>query len=327
MNWVCFPACPINFKKYEMKKLLIGLIVFAFAKAVVAQQDPQYSQYMFNPLVVNPAYAGNRGVMSIVGLHRSQWVGLDGAPRTQTLSIHTPIENSRVGLGLSIVNDALGPTDETYFAVDFSYTIPVSYNGSLSLGLKGGAHLLNVDFMQLNALVPDDLLANNIDNQLSPTVGIGAYYHTDKFYVGLSTPNLLQTEHFDPSNNNNNTTYIAKERIHYFATAGYVFDLEENIKFKPTTLIKAVAGAPLQVDVTANFLFNEKLTLGAAYRWSAAVTGLVGFQVNEQMMIGFAYDRETTELGNSVFNDGSYELFLRFELFNSYDRLITPRFF
>lgn len=302
--------------------------MFAFAKAVTAQQDPQYSQYMYNPLVVNPAYAGSRGVASIMGLHRSQWVGLDGAPRTQTLSIHTPLQNSRVGLGLSIVNDALGPTDETYIAADFSYTIPVSQNGKLSLGLKGGAHLLNVDFTRLNIRDGNDvLLQNNIDNKLSPTVGVGAYYHTDKFYVGVSTPNLLKTDHFDASNNNNGATYIAKERIHYFATAGYVFDLNDNIKFKPTTLVKVVTGAPLQVDVTANFLISEKLTLGAAYRWSAAVTGLVGFQVSDQIMIGFAYDRETTELGNSVYNDGSYELFLRFELFNSYNRLITPRFF
>ncbi len=311
-----------------MKKLIICLVVFAFAKAVTAQQDPQYSQYMYNPVVVNPAYAGSRGVTSIVGLHRSQWVGLDGAPRTQTLSIHSPIQNSRLGLGLSVVNDALGPTDETYFAADVSYTIPVSYNGNLSFGVKGGAHLLNVDFQQLNARDPDILLQNNIENRLSPTVGVGAYYHTDKFYVGLSTPNLLQTEHFDESNNSNSSTaFIAQERIHYFATAGYVFDLNNNVKFKPTTLVKVVSGAPLQVDVTANFLIAEKLTLGAAYRWSAAVTGLVGFQLSDQMMIGFAYDRETTELGNSVYNDGSYEVFLRFELFNRLDKMITPRFF
>ncbi|AZQ43661.1 PorP/SprF family type IX secretion system membrane protein [Nonlabens ponticola] len=310
-----------------MKKFIIVLLFFAFAKAVTAQQDPQYSQYMYNPIVVNPAYAGNRGVASIVGLHRSQWVGLDGAPRTQTLSFHTPISDSRVGLGLSVVNDELGPSDETYFAADFSYTIPVSYNGNLSLGLKGGAHLLSVDFSRLNAREVDDaLLENNIDNRLSPTVGVGAYYHTDRFYLGLSTPNLLRTEHFDEENSAS-TAYLAEERIHYFATAGYVFDLNDNIKFKPTTLVKAVAGAPLQVDVTANFLFNERLTLGAAYRWSAAVTGLVGFQVSDSMLIGFAYDRETTELGNTVYNDGSYELFIRFELFDRYDKLITPRFF
>ncbi|MDP5076726.1 MAG: type IX secretion system membrane protein PorP/SprF, partial [Nonlabens sp.] len=304
-----------------MKKLLSCLIVFAFAKAVTAQQDPQYTQYMYNPIVVNPAYAGNRGVMSIMGLHRSQWVGLDGAPRTQTLSLHTPISNSRVGLGLSVVNDEIGPADETYAAADFSYTIPVGDDANLSFGLKGGVHLLNVDFTRLNIFnTGDTRLQQNVENRLSPTVGAGLYYHTERFYLGLSTPNLLQTDHFDSSNDSGATTFIAQERIHFFGTAGYVFDLNDNIKFKPTTLVKVVAGAPLQVDLTGNFLFNEKFTVGAAYRWSAAVSAMVGFQVSDQMLLGFAYDRETTELGNAVFNDGSYELFARFELFNSYDR-------
>lgn len=311
-----------------MKKLLTCLLLFAFAKAVTAQQDPQYSQYAYNPIVVNPAYAGNRGVASIVGLHRSQWVGLDGAPRTQTLSFHTPISNSRVGLGLSIVNDEIGPSDETYVAADFSYTIPVGNEARLSFGLKGGLHVLNVDFTRLNIFDASDLrLTDNVENKLSPTLGLGLYYHTQKFYVGLSSPNIIQTDHFDDSNDTSGATYIASERAHIFGTAGYVFDLSNDVKFKPATMVKLVQGAPLQVDLTASFLFNDKLTLGVAYRWSAAVTGLVGFQLSDQMMIGFAYDRETTALGNAVFNDGSYELFLRFELFNSYDRIITPRFF
>jgi type IX secretion system PorP/SprF family membrane protein len=311
-----------------MKKFLSCLIVFAFAKAVTAQQDPQYTQYMYNPIVVNPAYAGNRGVMSIMGLHRSQWVGLDGAPRTQTLSLHTPISNSRVGLGLSVVNDEIGPADETYAAADFSYTIPVGDDARLSFGIKGGVHLLNVDFTRLNIFnTGDTRLQENVENRLSPTVGAGLYYHTERFYLGLSTPNLLQTDHFDSSNDSGATTFVAQERVHFFGTAGYVFDLNDNIKFKPATLLKVVAGAPLQLDVTGNFLFNEKFTVGAAYRWSAAVSAMVGFQVSDQMLLGFAYDRETTELGNAVFNDGSYELFARFELFNSYDRIITPRFF
>lgn len=311
-----------------MKKLLVIVLIFAFAKALVAQQDPQYTQYMYNPIVINPAYAGNRGVMSIMGLHRSQWVGLDGAPRTQTLSLHTPITNSRIGLGLSVVNDEIGPADETYISADFSYTIPVSDEGKLSFGLKGGVHLLNVDFNQLDIFdSTDPRLSNNLNNQLAPMVGLGLYYHTEKLYLGLSTPNVLQTEHFDEDNTSGATTFVARERIHYFAMAGYVFDLSDSIKFKPATLFKIVQGAPLQWDVSGNFLFNDRFTVGAAYRWSAAVSGLVGFQINEQMMIGFAYDRETTELGNAIYNDGSYELFVRFELFDSYDRIITPRFF
>jgi type IX secretion system PorP/SprF family membrane protein len=311
-----------------MKKLIRCLLFFAFAKAMTAQQDPQYSQYMYNPIVVNPAYAGNRGVASIVGLHRSQWVGLDGAPRTQTLSFHTPLSNSRVGVGLSIVNDEIGPSDETYVAADFSYTLLVGDQSRLSFGIKGGVHVLNVDYRRLNPFdLGDPRLSDNIDNKLSPTLGLGLYYHTEKLYLGLSSPNLLQTDHFDGTENNRSTTYIAQERIHLFATAGYVFDLNEDVKFKPATMLKLVQGAPVQIDLTANFLFNDRLTLGLAYRWSAAVTGLVGFQISDQMMIGFAYDRETTVLGNAIFNDGSYELFLRFELFNNYERIITPRFF
>ncbi|QJP33247.1 type IX secretion system membrane protein PorP/SprF [Nonlabens sp. Ci31] len=311
-----------------MKKLVSCLLFFAFAKAVTAQQDPQYSQYMYNPIVVNPAYAGNRGVASIVGLHRSQWVGLDGAPRTQTLSFHTPLSNSRVGVGLSIVNDQIGPSDETYVAADFSYTLPMGDEARLSFGFKGGVHVLNVDYRRLNPFVPGDpRLSDNVDNKLAPTLGLGLFYHTDKLYLGLSSPNLLQTDHFDGTENNSNTTYIAQERAHLFATAGYVFDLNEDVKFKPAAMLKLVQGAPLQIDLTANFLFNDKLTLGLAYRWSAAVTGLLGFQISDQMMIGFAYDRETTALGKTIFNDGSYELFLRFELVNNYERIITPRFF
>lgn len=310
------------------KILLIVFVVFAFAEALTAQQDPQYTQYMYNPIVVNPAYAGNRGVMSIMGLHRSQWVGLDGAPRTQTLSLHSPIAKSRVGIGLSIVNDEIGPAEETYAAADFSYSIPLGEGSKLSFGIKGGVHLLNVDFSRLNIFDPSDTrLRENVENRLSPTVGAGVYYHTKSFYVGLSSPNVLQTEHFDNVNNMGATSFIAQERIHFFGTAGYVFHLNNEIKFKPATMVKAVLGAPLQVDVSGNFLFNEKFTVGAAYRWSAAVSAMVGFQVSEQMLLGFAYDRETTELGNAIFNDGSYELFARFELFDSYDKIITPRFF
>jgi len=190
---------------------------------------------------------------------------------------------------------------------------------------------LNVDFQRLSQFdINDPNFENNIDNKFSPNVGLGIYYHTNKFYAGLSAPNLLQTEHFDEGstvNNNNSSAFIAEERINYYLIAGYVFDLSDSVKFKPAFLTKAVSGAPLQVDVSANFLLYDKLTLGAAYRWSAAFSGIAGFQISDSLMIGFAYDRETTELGNTTFNDGSYEVFLRFELFRKYNRLLTPRFF
>jgi len=312
-----------------MKKFLITtiLILVSFG-GVLAQQDAQYTQYMYNTIAVNPAYAGSRGVLSINGLHRSQWVGLDGAPRTQTINFHTPV-SQRVGVGLSIVNDQIGngTNQDTYFDAVFSYTVPTSKVGKLSFGLKAGGHSLNIDFNKL-ANYRDDLNAtglSNIDRKFSPNIGAGVYYHTDRFYAGLSVPNFLKTQHFDDAAGNN--SFIAEERLNFYLITGYVFDLNPNLKFKPAALLKAVGGAPLQVDLSANFMLNEKFTLGAAYRWDAALSALFGFQITEQFMVGLAYDREITELGNSTFNDGSFEVMLRYEFLTRYKKVIAPRFF
>lgn len=310
-----------------MKKyIVILLFIIAGLETVTAQQDAQYTQYMYNTIAINPAYAGSRGVFSIGALHRSQWVGLDGAPTTQTLNFHSPVSN-RVGLGLSIVNDEIGngTNQDTYFDAAFSYTIPVSKTGKLSLGLKAGGHFLNIDFSQLRGYGLENNLPN-IDNKFAPNFGAGVYYHTDQFYAGLSVPNFLQTEHFDNSGTNS-SSFLAEERMNIYFITGYVFDLNPNLKFKPAALVKAVEGAPLQIDASANFLINDKFSLGAAYRWDAAVSLLAGFQISDQFMLGLAYDRETTDLGASRFNDGSFEVFLRYEFLTRYKKVITPRFF
>jgi len=311
-----------------MKNLIIVLILMVISVQMGwSQQDAQYTQYMYNTLSVNPAYAGSRGVFSIAGLHRSQWVGLDGAPTTQTLNFHTPVSN-RVGVGLSIVNDEIGngTNQDTYFDGTFSYTIPTSDTGKLSFGLKAGGHFLSVDFSKLQNYRPE--LANglnNIDRKFSPNFGAGIYYHTNAFYAGLSVPNILETEHFQDSGTG--TSFLATERMNWYLITGYVFDLNRNVKFKPAVLFKAVQGAPLQADISASFLLNDKFSLGLAYRWDAAVSALFGFQISDQFMLGLAYDRETTELGNTAFNDGSFEVFLRFEFLTRYQRVLTPRFF
>lgn len=312
-----------------MKKYIIALvlIIISFA-AVTAQQDAQYTQYMYNTISVNPAYAGSRGVLSIAALHRSQWVGLDGAPTTQTLNLSTPT-GKRVGLGFSIVNDEIGngTSQETYFDAAFSYTVPTGNDGKLSFGLKAGGHLLNIDFSKLSGFT-EERGANgfpNIDKKFSPNFGAGIYYHTDHFYAGLSIPNFLQTEHFDTSNTV--TSYLAKERLNLYFITGYIFDLNQNLKLKPALLWKAVKGAPLQADISATFLIKDKFSLGAAYRWDAALSALAGFQITNQFMLGLAYDKEVTELGNTSFNDGSFEIFLRYEIFNNPRSVIAPRFF
>jgi len=317
------------------KSLLASIFLFlTFWGTSNAQQDAQYTQYMFNTMSVNPAYAGSRGQLSIAALYRSQWVGLEGGPITQTLNLHSPIRNSKLGYGLSIVNDKIGEgvVQETYFDAVLSYTVDVSLEGKLSFGLKAGGNLLNLDFNGLrqreDPAFQEATNADDIQNKFSPNFGLGVYYHTDKFYAGLSAPNLLETEHFDRSGNDANAIdFLSKDRINFYLITGYVFDLNNNFKFKPAILTKVVGGAPLQIDFSANFLFNDKFHIGAAYRWDAALSGLAGFQISDQFMIGLAYDRETTQLGGTQFNDGSFEVFLRFELVKSFQKLVSPRFF
>jgi len=290
-----------------------------------AQQDAQYTQYMYNTLSINPAYTGSRDLLSITGLYRTQWVGLEGAPKTATLSAHSPISD-KMGLGLNIVTDDIFLTRETYVDAAWSYFIQTSEIGRLSFGLKVGGHFLDINTARLITGAQDGTDPNTqIDvNRFSPQLGLGLYYYTDEFYIGLSAPNVLKTNHFEPSQTINAVS-VAREKISYYLMAGYVFDINKDWEFKPAGLFKAVEGAPLQLDLSTNFRYKEKFTLGAAYRWSAAFSLMGGFQLNDQIMIGVGYDRETTELAG--FNNGSYEIMLRYDLLTRRSNLISPRFF
>ncbi|CAI2768708.1 PorP/SprF family type IX secretion system membrane protein [Flavobacterium collinsii] len=301
-----------------MRKIVLVFVLFSALG--FAQQDAQYTQYMYNTININPAYAGSRGAMSIFGLYRTQWVGLDGAPETSSFSLNTPINNSNLGLGVSLINDKIGPTNENTFSADLSYTIPTSETFKLSFGVKGTANLFNLDINKLNPEYQGDPQFQDLNNKFSPNIGAGVYWHSDKAYIGLSVPNFIETNRYS-----DNDYAIFKDRINYYLIAGYVFDLDAYIKFKPAVLTKMVEGAPLQVDLSANFLFNEKFTVGVAYRWSAALSAMAGFQVSDGLFIGYAYDRETTRLNN--YNSGSHEIFLRFEFLNNYSRITSPRFF
>lgn len=301
-------------------KTRIVLFVLMFTGVVsYAQQDAQFTQYMYNTININPAYAGSRGAMSIFALHRTQWVGLDGAPITNTISINTPLNSSNLGLGVSVINDKIGPTNETAISADLSYTIPMSETYKLSFGIKATANLFDLNVNKLNPENPVDPSLQNF-NKFTPNIGAGVYLHSDKAYVGLSIPNFIESKRYD-----DNEVAIFKEKINYYLIAGYVFDLSSSVKFKPALLTKMVEGAPLQMDISGNFMFNEKITLGVAYRWSAALSAMVGFQVSDGLYIGYGYDRETTNLNN--YNTGSHEIFLRYEIFKNNDKITTPRFF
>lgn len=293
------------------------LVVLGFTAN--AQQEPQFTQYMYNPISINPAYAGSREALSIHGQYRTQWVGMEGAPSTANLSIHTPLTNSKLGIGFSLTNDQLGAMSDNTIGADVSYTIDVSKNYKLAFGIKVSANLLNVDYNKLTIEDPTEVGAN-IDNQFTPNVGAGMFLYSDKTYFGLSAPMFLQSDRYD-----DNIRSTMKQDMHVYATAGHVFELSRDVQFKPAFMTKIVAGAPLQVDLTANFLVYEKLTLGAAYRWDAAFSGLLGYQVSDQIFVGYSYDADTQKLAR--YNNGSHEFFLRFELFKRHNRYVSPRFF
>ncbi|CAL2088749.1 type IX secretion system membrane protein PorP/SprF [Tenacibaculum sp. 190524A02b] len=307
-----------------MNKLFkhISILIFLTISSIIySQQDPQYTQYMYNTMSVNPAYVGSKGHSVINVLARTQWVGIDGAPDTQTLSFDTPLGYSGVGLGFNLVNDAIGPSNETYLDANVSYTVRTSEEGNLAFGLKLGGRFFNVDWNKgVYRDKADQSLQANISRFL-PTIGAGIYYYKPKWYLGLAVPNILRTEHYDDVAAGGS---VATERMHFFLIGGYVFDLSDSVKFKPAVLSKIVSGAPLSLDVSANFLFNERFRVGAAWRWDDSISALLGFQITESLQIGYAYDLTTSNYSN--YNSGTHELMLRYEIFKE-QTMKSPRFF
>ncbi|OUR98984.1 hypothetical protein A9Q86_13010 [Flavobacteriales bacterium 33_180_T64] len=305
-----------------MKLVKFNIIAFILFSSWmgVAQQLPQFTQYMYNTISINPAYAGSRETLSVVGLHRSQWVGLEGGPQTQTLSVHAPMSNEKVGLGLSFINDELGYQNFSYLYGDFSYTIQTGENTKLAFGVKAGftSYSLDADFQQSQS---NDPVIFGFENRWKPNIGTGVYWHSNKWYMGLSAPRILNTDY------TGDAEFQALERISYYFTGGYVFDLSENTKFKPATLLKATNGAPLSFDITANFLFYEKFWVGGSYRineHAAALGGIADFQVSKQLRIGYAYEYPLSDL--RPYTSGTHEVLLMFEIFKS-KRIKSPRYF
>ena len=297
-------------------KLLIGIFVLISSiSTVFAQQDPQYTQYMYSMNILNPAYAGSRGVTSIGLLGRTQWVGVDGAPQTATLSINGPV-GKNVGLGFSVIHDEIGPVKEDNLYADFSYTLNFSGEDKFAFGIKAGATFLNV--REFTTVDQDPL--NVPVSLVAPNFGVGVMYYNDRFYAGLSVPNFIESRYLDTKNGISSS---ASEKTHYFLTSGYVFDLDENLKLKPSTMLKAAPGAPLSVDLSLNLLIQEKVELGLSHRLDDSISGMVGFNVSQDLRIGYAYDHTTSNFG--VFNSGSHEIMILFDL--NKKKIKSPRFF
>lgn len=291
--------------------------------ALFAQQDPQFTQYMFNMLALNPAYAGSSDRLNIKALTRHQWVGFEGAPTTQTLTAHSPIVNESLCIGGTIMRDAHGPVTQYGFMADVAYRIFMG-ESKLAFGLKGGLNLFQGKFAELNPLVAgDQVFQQNVNSKLDPQFGFGMMYYSDRYYVGLSTPKLLRSEFFETDS----LAFVSEpgQRSHWFLSGGYVFDMGIYHKFKPTFLVKAVQGAPVSFDLSANFLFYEKFWLGAMYRHQDAVGVLAQYNINDDFSIGYSYDYPLSTLHN--YSGGSHEIMLGYLLGKPVKGIRSPRYF
>jgi len=304
-----------------MKKttLLVLLLSILYAEFASAQQDPQYTQYMYNMNVVNPAYAGSKESLHLTALYRNQWSGIAENPVTFTFSAHSPI-GDKVGLGLSAIKDELGPISETNVFVDFSYTLQLSESFNLALGIKAGATFHEVGLTSLILQDPGDPFFSQDINNTYPNIGAGAFLYNDNFYLGFSVPNMLNSVHLDE-----NGTKFGSEENHYFGTAGYVFQVTENFKLKPSVMVKTAFDAPISYDGNLNALFYEKFEIGASYRLDDSFSGMVGFQINPNIRIGYAYDRVVSDI--KVVADASHEVIINFNLNFKKRTLRSPRYF
>lgn len=305
----------------KIKLLKYGLynVLLFVGLSSVAQQDPQYTQYMYNMSVINPAYATEGDLINVGALYRAQWVGSVGAPNTGSFFVHMPLKE-KIQVGLSVINDQIGDVvNETNVYADFAYILSLGNATKLSLGVKAGATFFNTNFngFVYSDILPDPAFANNLSKTF-PNVGAGAYVFGTNYYVGFSAPNLLNSKHLE---NDSGIVTDAAENLHFFLTAGYVFEMNDNLKLKPAFMTKAVSGAPISIDLTANVLINDVFEVGAGYRLGDALTGLANFRVSPSIRVGYAYDYTLSNLGK--FNSGSHEIMILFDI----DKLGNPKGF
>ena len=288
-----------------------------------AQQQPMFTQYMFNGLVLNPAYSGSNESMTLTASFRKQWTGIPGSPQTTVLSGHSPIKLTRSAAGVVIMNDRLGVTNQYMVYGTYAYHIPVSDNAKLAVGGQAGATLYKTDLNDLNIVTDnyqaDDAFAQN-ETRVLPNLGIGVYYYSKKTYVGLSLPTLV-------NNKLNNTDAVMKARQdrHYFLTAGHVFDLSPDLKLKPSVLLKWMEHGPFQYDINANLLIREVLWVGVSYRMKDSVDGLLQWLINDQLSLGYSYGYPVNGLASV--QSGTHELVLNFRINKSKNIVLTPRYF
>lgn len=309
-----------------MKKILYitALCLIQFASGdLKAQQEPQYTQYMFNMMAVNPAYTGTRESLNALLLSRLQWVGVEGAPRSHTFALHTPIKSKKMGIGFSVIADNIGPVTNTYFNLNYAYRVKLTEKMTLSLGLKGGIYNYYVGLSSLELNDPDNSYNQDYKKNFQPNIGTGLFLYTDDYYIGFSVPKLVQTDLESVSTSDD---FSSELKRHYFISAGYVFRLNEDWKLKPSILNKIVEGAPPSLDITAQALYRNRFWLGTTYRVGDAIALLFEMQITEQLLVGYSYDFTASDMSNVT--NGSHEILISFDFKGfSNEKVKSPRYF
>ena len=296
--------------------------IFCFLSGVLfAQQDPHFTQYFENTLFVNPAYAGSRGALNITSVHREQWTGFDGRPQSSTLSIHSPMKNESVGLGLTLVNDAIGPMNQTMVYGDYSFKLKFSEKSHLALGMKAGVNLINLNTQELTTNTANDPNLQSSSNfRVNPNFGFGAYYHSEHFFAGFSIPKLLERSYSDLDDPNRSI-----EQRHYYTILGGIFNLNSSVKLRPTCQVKMTAGAPISIDLALTSILNDKFWIGSMFRYNAAIGFFTQYSVNESLRIGLATDFGIQQIRN--FNSGTFEAMISYDFSFEKNGIRSPRYF
>ena len=309
----------INMKNAPgMRICSVILFLLGIVGSVSAQQDPMFTQYMHNPVSINPAYAGSRGTLNVVMMHRQQWVGMEGAPKTMIISINSPFVKYNMGIGLSLIYDQIEPTRQVGLYGDYAYHLKLTNKVKLAFGLKGGFNMYDVNTLNLRGSQYEDNL--KVEKMYLPNFGLGSYLYSNRFYLGLSIPKLLQN-----SLSNNTNTLINKEERHYFFSGGLVADISENVRFKPSFTFRMVNGAPLSSEFSSAILLHDRLWLGGMYRFAEALGAMVKFDITNQLNIGYAYDYTLSRLGN--YNQGTHEVYISYDIVYENKKIMSPRFF
>ena len=309
-----------------MKKVLQLAIILLFSMRVNAQQDLQFSQYMFDHVIVNPGYAGSLEYTQSTLIHRSQWVGWKGAPETNSLTLHGPIDQKNIGVGFNLSNDRIGVTNRTDLNLIFAYHLKLNEKLKLGLGMQGGASYYaykNSDLVYWDQT--DKVYSDGNQTNLLPNFGTGAFLYSDKYYIGISCPHVLDYNTGDEFSINNKNKNMPRETKHYFAEAGYVFNLNSEIAIKPSVLMKYVNNSPAEADINANVFFRQTFGLGVSYRTNDAVVALAELQLSKRIRIGYSYDFTTTEISN--YSSGSHEIMIGYDMGIRLLKIKSPRYF